>query len=123
MVDLLRVAQQDDFRTHPGAGDDPLGLLGRQILRLVNDQIGFGNRRPRMKLRAWASTMPRSNSSSTFPERLRSSVIKKVFMLNTIELPPEKQCDLIEQISVAPIFSKAIESVFADMPISRLYED
>ena len=56
-------------------------------------------------------------------ERLRSSVIKKVFMLNTIELPPEKQCDLIEQISVAPIFSKAIESVFADMPISRLYED
>lgn len=56
-------------------------------------------------------------------ERLKSSVIKKVFMLNTIELPPEKQCDLIEQISVAPLFSRAIESVFADMPISRLYED
>ena len=56
-------------------------------------------------------------------ERLKSSVIKKVFMLNTIELPPEKKCDLIEQISVAPLFSRAIESVFADMPISRLYED
>ena len=56
-------------------------------------------------------------------ERLKSSVIKKVYMLNTIELPEEKQCDLIEQISVAPIFSRAIESVFADMPISRLYED
>lgn len=56
-------------------------------------------------------------------ERLKSSVIKKVYMLNTIELPEEKKCDLIEQISVAPIFSRAIESVFADMPISRLYED
>ena len=44
MVNLLRVAQQDDFRTHPGTGDDPLGQLGRQVLRLVNDQIGFGNR-------------------------------------------------------------------------------
>ena len=34
-------------------------------------------------------------------ERLKSSVIKKVYMLNTIELPEEKKCDLIEQISVA----------------------
>lgn len=26
MVNLLRVAQQDDFSTHPGTGDDPLNL-------------------------------------------------------------------------------------------------
>lgn len=56
-------------------------------------------------------------------DRLKSSVIKKAYMLNTIELPEEKKCELIEQISVAPIFARAIESVFADMPISRLYED
>ena len=41
MVDLLQVAQQDDFRAHPGAGDDPLGLVGRQVLRFANDQISF----------------------------------------------------------------------------------
>ena len=66
---------------------------------------------------------PHAVLSGPAMERLKSSVIKKVFMLNTIELPPEKKCDLIEQISVAPLFSRAIESVFADMPISRLYED
>jgi len=56
-------------------------------------------------------------------ERLQNSVIKKVFMLNTIELTEEKKLPMIEEISVAPIFSRAIESIFADMPLSRLYEN
>ena len=56
-------------------------------------------------------------------QRLNDSVIKKVFILNTIELTDDKKIDKFEEISVAPIFSKAIESIFADMPISRLYEN
>ena len=56
-------------------------------------------------------------------ERLNDSVIKKVFMLNTIELPEEKRSPKFQEISVAPIFSRAIESIFADMPLSRLYEN
>ena len=73
MVNLLRVAQQDDFRTHPGAGDDPLSLFGRQILRLVNDQIGLGNRPATDEVKGLGVHNPPVEQFSTFPERLRSS--------------------------------------------------
>ena len=56
-------------------------------------------------------------------DRLKNSVIKKVYMLNTIELSEEKKCDLIEEISVAPIFARAIKSIFEETPVSRLYEE
>ena len=55
-------------------------------------------------------------------ERLEQSVIKKVYMLNTIELPKEKKISKIEEITVAPLFARAIESIFAELPLSRLYE-
>ena len=56
-------------------------------------------------------------------ERLENSVIKKVYMLNTIELPAEKKIAKIEEITVAPLFARAIESIFAELPLSRLYEN
>ena len=55
-------------------------------------------------------------------DRLTSSVIKKLYTLNTIELPAEKKHEMFEEISVADIFAKSIECIFADMPLSRLYE-
>ena len=55
-------------------------------------------------------------------ERLQNSVISKVYHLNTIDLPEDKNIDKFEEISVAPIFAKAIESIFAELPLSRLYE-
>ncbi|MCL2798442.1 MAG: ribose-phosphate pyrophosphokinase [Firmicutes bacterium] len=55
-------------------------------------------------------------------ERLRASVMEKIFVLNTIEQPLNSALDKIVEISVAPIFAAAIESIFADLPLSRLYE-
>ena len=55
-------------------------------------------------------------------ERLENSVIKKVYMLNTIELTEDKKISKIEEITVAPLFARAIESIFAELPLSRLYE-
>ncbi len=55
-------------------------------------------------------------------ERLQDSVISKVYHLNTIDLPEDKNIDKFEEISVAPIFARAIESIFAELPLSRLYE-
>lgn len=55
-------------------------------------------------------------------ERLENSVINKVYHLNTIQIPEEKRLDKFEEISVAPIFARAIESIFAELPLSRLYE-
>lgn len=55
-------------------------------------------------------------------ERLSKSVLKKVYVLNTIELRPDHKCDKIEEITVAPIFAEAVESIFADLPVSKLYD-
>ena len=55
-------------------------------------------------------------------ERLQNSVIKKLFMLDTIELPEEKKLDKFITVSVAPIFAAAISCIFADMPVSKLYD-
>lgn len=55
-------------------------------------------------------------------ERLQNSVIKKLFILDTIELPPEKQSDKFITVSVAPIFAEAIAAIFADLPVSKLYD-
>ncbi|MDE6293082.1 MAG: ribose-phosphate pyrophosphokinase [Clostridiales bacterium] len=55
-------------------------------------------------------------------ERLQNSVIKKLFMLDTIELPKEKMLDKFITVSVAPIFAAAISCIYADMPVSKLYD-
>jgi len=38
VVDLVRVAREHDLRSLAGAGDDRLHLVGREVLRLVDDQ-------------------------------------------------------------------------------------
>ena len=55
-------------------------------------------------------------------ERLDASPIKKLFMLDTIALPENMKSDRIETLSVAEIFARSIECIFADMPLSKLYE-
>lgn len=55
-------------------------------------------------------------------ERLEKSVIEKVYVLNTIELPPEKKISKIHEVSVAPIFAEAIANIYHDLPVSKLYD-
>ena len=55
-------------------------------------------------------------------KRLNESVIQKLFMLDTITLSEDKKSDKFEAISVAEIFAQSIECIFADKPLSRLYE-
>ncbi len=55
-------------------------------------------------------------------ERLENSVIKKLFILDTIELPEEKKMEKSITVSVAPIFAEAIAAIFADLPVSKLYD-
>ncbi len=51
-------------------------------------------------------------------ELARSS---KVVITNTLPLPPEKQLDKIEVLSVAPIIAEAIEAVFEDTSVSEIF--
>lgn len=55
-------------------------------------------------------------------ERLSNSVLSKVVVLDTIELPPEKRIDKIEVVTISTLFAEAIERVYTDLPVSKLYD-
>lgn len=54
-------------------------------------------------------------------QRLESSVIKEVVILDTIFQPEDKRIDKIKILPVSPVFSKAIERIYAEKPISTMY--
>lgn len=54
-------------------------------------------------------------------ERLENSPIKEVIVLSTYEFIG-KLTPKIKTISVAPLFAEAIERIYADLPLSKLYE-
>ena len=55
-------------------------------------------------------------------ERLEASPIKKLFVLDTVEQRNPRKSDKIKYFSIASIFAEAIESIYGDLPISKLYE-
>ncbi|MCY6960323.1 ribose-phosphate diphosphokinase [Clostridium brassicae] len=54
-------------------------------------------------------------------ERIESSAIKKLVVLNSIALPEDKKSDKYEVLSVAPIFAEAIKRIYEDVSISKLF--
>ena len=54
-------------------------------------------------------------------ERIQNSCIKKLTLLDTVPVPPEKHIDKIVVLPVGPVFAEAIERIYADKPISPLF--
>ncbi|OLA47555.1 MAG: ribose-phosphate pyrophosphokinase, partial [Firmicutes bacterium CAG:176_59_8] len=54
-------------------------------------------------------------------ERLSSSVIKEVALLNTIPESMGEGCDKIKYLSVAPMFAEAIERIYQEISIAKLF--
>jgi ribose-phosphate pyrophosphokinase len=54
-------------------------------------------------------------------DRLKNSVLSKIVITNTLPLPPEKQIDKIEVLSVAKIIADAIDAVFEDTSVSEIF--
>jgi ribose-phosphate pyrophosphokinase len=54
-------------------------------------------------------------------DRLKNAPISRVVMTNTLPLPPEKQLDKIEVLSVAPIIADALAAVFDDTSVSEIF--
>jgi len=54
-------------------------------------------------------------------ERIKTSTIKEVILLDTIPLPPEKQLPNITVLPVAPLFAEAIERIYEDKPVSPMF--
>jgi ribose-phosphate pyrophosphokinase len=55
-------------------------------------------------------------------DRLKNSKIDKVVVTNTLPLPPEKQFDKVEVLSVAPVIADAIRAVFEDTSVSEIFD-
>ncbi len=54
-------------------------------------------------------------------ERIKNSVIKELILLDTIALPEEKKIDKITVLPVAPVFAQAIQRIYADKPVSTIF--
>ena len=54
-------------------------------------------------------------------ERLSASVIKEVALLNTIPETMGEGCDKIKYLSVAPMFAEAIERIYQEISIAKLF--
>lgn len=55
-------------------------------------------------------------------DRINSSAIEELVMLNTIPLREDMDTAKITSISVAPLFAEAIKRIYDDQPISKLFE-
>jgi ribose-phosphate pyrophosphokinase len=54
-------------------------------------------------------------------DRLKNSDITRVIVTNTVPIPPEKQIDKLEVLSVAQIIADAIDAVFEDTSVSEIF--
>lgn len=55
-------------------------------------------------------------------ELLQSSSIDKVVVTDTLPLPPEKQFEKLEILSIAPLLARAISQVFEDGSVTSLFD-
>ncbi|MDO5302181.1 MAG: ribose-phosphate pyrophosphokinase [Tissierellia bacterium] len=55
-------------------------------------------------------------------ERIEESVIEKFIITNSIALPPEKNIDKIEMVSVAPLLADAITRINSNNSISEMFD-
>lgn len=56
-------------------------------------------------------------------ERIKNSHITKLVVLDTVPLSEEKKIDKIEVLSVAKLFSLAIENIYLDKKMSEIYDN
>jgi ribose-phosphate pyrophosphokinase len=55
-------------------------------------------------------------------ERIENSEIEKFVVTDTIPLPNKKKIDKIEVVSVAPLFAEAINRIFKNESVSKLFD-
>jgi ribose-phosphate pyrophosphokinase len=55
-------------------------------------------------------------------QRIMESPIRKVVVTDTVPLPPEKRCEKIVQLSVAPLFGEAIRRIHTGESVSEIFE-
>jgi len=56
-------------------------------------------------------------------QKLKEAPVDSIVITNTIPLPPEKQFDRIEIISIAPLLAEAIRRIHSNKSISQMFGD
>ncbi len=54
-------------------------------------------------------------------ERIEKSAIKEMVFLDTVPPQPQVQCDKIKYVSVASMFAEAIERIYEEVSVSKLF--
>ena len=54
-------------------------------------------------------------------DRLKNSVISRIVITDTVPIPPEKQLDKLEVLSVAKLIADALDAVFEDTSVSEIF--
>jgi ribose-phosphate pyrophosphokinase len=54
-------------------------------------------------------------------DRIKGSVIEELVLTDTIPMSPEKACDKITTLSIAPLFAEAIRRIHSDHSVSILF--
>lgn len=55
-------------------------------------------------------------------ERLESSAIEELVLLNTVPIPEDRKIEKMKMLSVAPLFAEAMTRVFTNDSISKLFD-
>ncbi|MBE6887266.1 MAG: ribose-phosphate diphosphokinase [Ruminococcaceae bacterium] len=55
-------------------------------------------------------------------QRIKDSAIEELILLDTIQLPEEKQLDKIQVVTVASVFAEAIKRIYNDQCLSDLFD-
>ncbi len=114
--------------TNVAQARDVIGEVeGRQCI-LIDDMIDTAN-----TIVAAAEILKRKGASEVWAmathgvlsgpaiDRLKNAEVERVVVTNTLPLPPEKQIDKIEVLSVAQIVASALDAVFQDTSVSEIF--
>jgi ribose-phosphate pyrophosphokinase len=55
-------------------------------------------------------------------DRLKNAPIREVVVTNTLPVGPDKRFDNLKVLSIAPLLADAVDAVFADESVSRLFD-
>jgi len=108
---------------------DVMGDVRGRMCVLIDDMIDTAGTicaaadvlRSRGATEVWAMCTHAVLSDPAVDRLKNSEMISRVVVTDTLPLPPEKQIDKIEVVSIAPLFAEAIDAVFGDRSVSEIF--
>lgn len=133
MADRLdcQLAIVDKRRPHPNMSEvmNIIGNVEGKTAIMVDDMIDTGG-----TIVKAADALMRNGAAEVYAccthpvfsdpatEILQDSCIKEVVVTDSISLPPSRRMNKLTRLSVADLFAQAIQRIFEELPVSRLFD-